>query len=463
MCKVSDKSTMAVSGFGFIGVDPVLIVVIALSVLVSGLVLLRPKRCDDASNECLVESHLPCALHEMFNDVLISRLRQKIRQIVLRELKLKHDIGVAVSVFFKGVEIVCVTGGSVRTKRSPKEWVPVTPETKFCPFSVSKGVAAVALMTLVDRKLISYTRSISKFWKGFPGNGSFTVEDAVSHRCGLTHFPYWLVPAVVSGSFNGALGVDVSVWRKGIDWISSLKPRWNTPNRASYHAVSFSWIIGGIIYYGTGLHIADVVRENVAAVLGAKDEMYLGSVPPSVIYDVALFEKQHSISYQRKTEGLAVCFIYKVFARIESTLLRAFSRLQGFLRICLPSSNGVYTARSLGRMYGALANGGKVVINGELRQLVGKKTLNDVCSKIEDEAKRLGIDSDKARLSCGFSPWAEDGCLAHGGMGGSYAMCNFRKHFSCVVLRTAYTPSLTNNEKYCKLVEDILKEVDSAL
>ena len=114
-------------------------------------------------------------------------------------------------------------------------------------------------------------------------------------------------------------------------------------------------------------------------------------------------------------------------------------------------------------MYGALANGGKVVVNGNTKQLVREETLKDLFSKIEDEHNRLGEESDRARLSCGFSPWAEDSCLGHGGMGGSYAMCNFRKNYSCVILRTAYTPILTNDRMYCKLVEDILSEVDAAL
>jgi hypothetical protein len=79
--------------------------------------------------------------------------------------------------------------------------------------------------------------------------------------------------------------------------------------------------------------------------------------------------------------------------------------------ICLPSSNGFFTARSLARMYGAIVNGG--YDEQSKCQLLSAKLVSRLLESLQDK-DHLVSELGEARMAFGFSPWSNHelhGCV----------------------------------------------------
>ena len=48
---------------------------------------------------------------------------------------------------------------------------PLQPDTLFCSFSVTKGIAAIALHMQAERGLIDYDAPVAKYWPAFGQHG----------------------------------------------------------------------------------------------------------------------------------------------------------------------------------------------------------------------------------------------------------------------------------------------------
>ena len=130
------------------------------------------------------------------------RVSDDIQDLMRSQLAAGTQIGMAVSVYYKGQEVAHVCGGVYRSMGGARdEWKAVDPNTLFMSYSVCKGVAATGLMTCVDRGECRYLDTVSALWPEFKrgGKGNVTIADAISHRAGMPGLkPSFL--AVVAGS-----------------------------------------------------------------------------------------------------------------------------------------------------------------------------------------------------------------------------------------------------------------------
>ena len=123
-------------------------------------------------------------------------------------------------------------------------------------------------------------------------------------------------------------------------------------------------------------------------------------------------------------------------------------------RLCLPSSNGVFTARAVARAYGALANGGRLADAND--SFLSKRIVEKIiASSVDDSLAIRGNGSTRngepARLTLGFSPWSlpdahglksAHQCLSHSGMGGFHAYADPSRRLSICVFSNSYEPIL---------------------
>lgn len=93
---------------------------------------------------------------------------------------------------------------------------------------------------------------------------------------------------------------------------------------------------------------------------------------------------------------------------LEVWAMCALGNSRPFLALCLPSSNLLAAARPLGRLYGALANGGSCEGSA---QVLSARLLATLCAHAMDEQRDapapapLGRFLPAGRYTCGFSPW----------------------------------------------------------
>ncbi|MDH6677078.1 CubicO group peptidase (beta-lactamase class C family) [Rhodococcus sp. LBL1] len=228
-------------------------------------------------------------------------------------------------------------------------------DTIALSFSTGKGVASTVVHRLAERGIVDYDAPVAAYWPEFAAAGkeSITIRDLLTHRTGL-HKVRGLVPGRL-----GLLDYDTV-----IDALAASAPDRRRQRGPGYHAVTYGWLVAETVSRATGKPFTQIVQEEIAEPLGA-DEFW---------YQVPADEKPR---------------IAKLFPHINpggldwqltSSLLSRMGPLRGLAEAAMPDGfdelvrnpavhdavmpgwNGVFSARSLARMYAAIANGG--VIDG---------------------------------------------------------------------------------------------------
>jgi CubicO group peptidase (beta-lactamase class C family) len=300
-------------------------------------------------------------------------LNTRVHELLLQQIERGDHIGVQVCAYQGGEPIVDTWAGTV----GPGDDRPVQPDSLFCSFSTTKGVAATALHILADRGLIEYDAPVAKYWPEFARNGKerVTVAQAMSHQAGLH-----AVRQPHSIAF-------VEDWDGYVRWIAEQTPAWEPGTATGYHALTYAWIVGGIVQGASGRHIKDIIREEIAAPLGVADEMFVG-IPEGVEQRLTTLQQAPPIAPPPGAPLPGKEFFEAMPPQSDFT----FNDMR-LRRACVPSANGHFSARALARMYGALANGGEV----DGVRLVSKERVREmqrICTR-EPDRVIMGIPLTK--------------------------------------------------------------------
>ena len=252
--------------------------------------------------------------------------------------------------------------------------------------------------------------------------------------------------------------------------------------------MSWSWIAGGIYSHLSGRHIRDGAADLCRTLGVSTDEMRFGEVVGDehgvharvvLPHPIALIGESWAAFRAALGGGGGRGSIHLLWpltcclALLEGALFSAIANWRVFLAVCLPSSNGIFTARALGKMYGALANGGALA---DGTTVLRAATVAGLQRRAEDPAEDVPGWPAPGRNTCGFSPWigaqVEDGrphrapvgrrlaILGHTGMGGCCAYADLTTGLALVVLKNAFTPEVlygTGPGRTCALVDACLR------
>ncbi len=272
-------------------------------------------------------------------------LNDKVHALLEQQVADGRQLGVQVAAYRHGEPLVNTVAGQMGS-RDPR---PVQPDSLFSCFSTTKGVAATVVHMLADRGLLDYDAPVTKYWPAFGQNGKerITVATALSHQAGLHAMPR---PTTV------AFATD---WEAGLRWIEQAKPAYEPGTKTGYHAVTFSWLVGGIVQGACGRHIRDVIVEDVARPLGVEGEIYCGI--PDGLEDRLTTLKAAGGGGPRAglAEAPAMPADHPMFDAMPPDSEINYNDIR-VRKACLPASNGHFTANGLATMYGALANGGEI-------------------------------------------------------------------------------------------------------
>jgi CubicO group peptidase (beta-lactamase class C family) len=162
-------------------------------------------------------------------------------------------------------------------------------------------------------------------------------------------------------------------WKLVTDSIARAKPVHPPGERTGYHGLSYGFIIGEVIQRVTGRAFSEVVQTELAIPLEA-DGLYIGA-PEEALRNAAQlivpkngFTMEAGVWVERAASSLQeVLSCFGVETHVGGVLELAprgigsldFSAAET-LRVAMPSHNGLFTARSLAKMYAAWADGGKI-------------------------------------------------------------------------------------------------------
>lgn len=291
--------------------------------------------------------------------------------------------GGALAVYLNGEPVVDVwTGWSDR--RGRRHW---TADTAPMVFSATKGVAATVIHRLADRGLIDYDAPVSEYWREFGANGKakITVRDALRHRAGLSQL-------------NGAAGPDLMDHMVMEDRLAAAPASW-LMGRPAYHAFTFGWLLSGLARSVTGTGMRELIRSEVAAPLNT-DGLHLGRPPAHAPTQPARIigpqTRLQNPLFNLVAPRVAALPISAGFGAMYFPGVKAF--VQGDTPLLdgeIPAANGVATARALARMYGAIANEGRIdgtqfLSRETAAALVGRRSLRPDHSLIMPLSFHLG-------------------------------------------------------------------------
>jgi CubicO group peptidase (beta-lactamase class C family) len=264
-------------------------------------------------------------------------------QRVLDELVASgREVGVQVAAYLHDTLVVDAWAGMA----DPVAQRPVSGETLFNVFSVSKAVAATALHIQAERGLVDYDSPVARYWPEYGANGkeSATVRDALSHRTGTPQMP------------AGATPDSICDWDTTCAGIAALTPIYPV-GQPAYQAVSFGWVIGEIVRRTDPRRrsFRDFVLEEICQPFDIED-LWIG-VPDRVVPRIAKLTDALNMKPPPPGTVLAQAMPFEV--RLAPDVFE----LPQVRRATIAGVGGIFNARSLARFWAILANRGE--LNGK--------------------------------------------------------------------------------------------------
>jgi CubicO group peptidase (beta-lactamase class C family) len=294
-------------------------------------------------------------------------------ETTLRDQLRNYPGGAAVCVYHRGKKVVDLWGGY---REEGALW---QRDTMAPSFSTTKGVASTLLHIFADRGLIDYDARVADYWPEFgqAGKENITVRHVLSHQSGLYHIRQMIdhVDRMLD-------------WEYMVKAIERTEPAHEPGTRTGYHGLTYGFLVGEIIQRVTGENFSELVQSMIAKPLSL-DGLFIGT-PKHELPRAAKLLFPEPIKKLSRTRLGAYLEIHASrtskllrFMGIDSDLVSIFdalapSGISDFdfgspesLRVAIPACNGLFTARSLAKLYAALANGGEL---GGVR-LISEETL----------------------------------------------------------------------------------------
>ncbi|OBK17943.1 serine hydrolase domain-containing protein [Mycobacterium asiaticum] len=356
--------------------------------------------------------------------------------------------GGALSVYVDGQPVVDVwTGWSDRHGE-----VPWTADTGTMVFSASKGIAATVLHRLVDRGQLSYDAPVAQYWPEFGANGKseITVRDMLAHKSGLSDL--------------GGVSQEELLDHRLMEQRMAAAPVGRHAGRAAYHAFTYGWLTSGLARAITGKGMRELFRTEIAQTLDT-DGLHLGRPPagaPTTAAQIMFPQSTRAnplfdLLAPRLAElpvagGLGAMYVPGITSLIQGDT--------PFLDSEIPSVNAVVTARGLAKMYGALANDGRIdqtqLLSTELAAgLLGKTSLRPDLNLIVPMSFNLGYHgSPVPGLLRGYG---------HAGLGGTIGWADpVTKSSFAFVHNRLITPILLDQILFVPLILPIRRATTAA-
>lgn len=338
--------------------------------------------------------------------------------------------GAALCIYHRGRKVVDLWGGTVDETGAP--W---NADTTSMSYSTTKGVVSTLLHVVADKGLVDYDAPVATYWPEFAHGGKekITVRQVMCHEAGLYDIRSMIDHA-----------------RRMLDWeymiraLEAAHPIHEPGTAHGYHGLTYGYLVGEIIQRVTGKPLAQVLEDELAGPLNL-DGLYIG-MPECQAHRKAtlgLSGVSQKGGADRTRAYLATVNRWLQMIGIPVDLREAERALMPhgidevdfnspeFAAACVPSANGIYTARSLATLYATLAAGGEM----DGVRLLSEKTLHKASTIQNRTIDRVVPVPMQWRLgyhrpfTLGLGGGVRHG-IGHFGFGGSGAWADFDRNLA---------------------------------
>lgn len=274
-----------------------------------------------------------------------------VRREFERNFTERNELGAACSVYLHGRKVVDLWGGT-RSDNSPWQ-----EDTLALTFSVTKGMAAAALVLAYDRGWFELDAPVACYWPefGVAGKESITVRQLLAHQAGLIGVSEHLKVETLAD------------YDRLAEVLAKQAPAWAPGTRHGYHTLTLGW------YQNEFLRRVDPRRrtlgtffqEEIARPLGL--EYYIG-LPDEVDRErLAAIKGFHRFELLAHLDELPVGMVLAgiwprslVARSVRNLRLNNPAEIGGpkYRAVEIPSANGIGRAAAVAQLYSVLASGG---------------------------------------------------------------------------------------------------------
>ena len=314
------------------------------------------------------------------------------------------ELGAALAVVVEGETVVDLWGGH-RTLDRSQAW---QADTLVNVWSVGKGVMALAIAMLADRGQLDYAVPVARYWPEFAagGKGDITVDQVMSHQAGLDGLN---VPMADDDIFD---------WQRVVDALAAMAPLWPPGSRCVYHPLTYGFLSGELIRRIDGRSPGRFIAEEIAKPL--KLDLHIGLAAADDARAAQMSVGAKAYDWVRQGEQSAYPHAFR-----NPSLSATAPNQRAWRAAEVPGGNAHSDARSLARLYGALARGGEldgvrlVSPQGLANAVAVRFDGLDACSQAPTV-----FGAGFRRDAIGFGPHAGPGHFGHTGWGGSVAFAD---------------------------------------
>jgi len=257
------------------------------------------------------------------------------------------EVGAAVAVMVGGRTVVDLWAGHADAALS-RPW---RQNTIVNVFSTTKGMTAICAHRLADEGLLDIDAPVAKYWPEFAqaGKSEIPVRYLLSHRAGL--------PGVRKMLPTGA----AYDWETMTSALAAEEPWWKPGTKHGYHALTYGYLVGEVVRRISGESVGTYFRNEIAEPLGL--DCHIGLAPE---YDARTAEMLPMPPPEGGDNPIAKALsdpesmTFKAFASPPDLMLPGTVNTRAWRAAEIPAANGHTDARSLARLYGALAQGGEL-------------------------------------------------------------------------------------------------------
>jgi len=341
--------------------------------------------------------------------------------VLLRVLPKRAPGGAAVCVYYRGKKVVDIWGGT--RDRDGNPW---RADTTAPSFSTTKGVLSTLLHIVVRRHGASYDDPIARYWPEFAANGkaAVTIRQALCHEAGLYRIDEMITHAR-----------EILDWEHMKQLVAAAQPAHEPGKRHGYHALTYGWLVGGLIEAIAKRPLQAVLTDELVVPLGL-DGAFIG-MPRAALPRRALLIANDGVmrpqpvreAWQERLAGWFEALLKQMGIELSEfraalTLREPFDwNAEETVSACIPAANGQFTARSLARVYAMIAGGG--VLDGV--RLLSADQVREICTIQNRTRDRVLFLRMHWRMGYhrAFAPGASAPmAFGHYGYGGSGAFCD---------------------------------------
>ena len=258
------------------------------------------------------------------------------------------EVGAAVAVVVDGRTVVDLWAGHADSALS-RPW---QQDTIANVYSTTKGITAICAHRLADQGLLDIDAPVAKYWPEFAqaGKENLPVRYLLSHRAALPAVRQVLPP----GSAYD--------WDKMASALAAEEPWWEPGTKHGYHALTFGNLVGEVVRRISGQTIGTYFRKEIAVPLGLDFHIGLSEDHDARTAEMLPLELPAPDEANPIFKVLAdpQSMTFKAFANPPDLMLPGTVNTRAWRAAEIPAANGHSDARSLARLYGALARGGEL-------------------------------------------------------------------------------------------------------